>query len=376
MSILFQQVPQSSCDHKCRRLRLSWAMAHLYLDAVRTLSPLSENFADLTLPAWAQDLYTIYAMRFMIGVFETSRRTVFYCIASPLGLMFAGYLHAAAYINLNGVNGLEGWRWLFIIITAITLPVSILGFAIFPDVPNGKKPRMLSQEDFDFAAKRLQGLVAPTQVKVSWGLLKRILGRWHFWVFVFHWCMLDQNIQPSGTPMSLYLKVHPKIYSVTQINTIPTIPLAIYIVLALAFGVIADRTGKFWVLALIGTVPNLIGSLLLAVYDIGEGGRLFAFCITGTLGVLSPMTMSWVSLIMAGDAEERAVATVSMNAIGQGFTAWTQLLAFPATAAPHFRKGFINTSVTAFFQILSILTIYVLARRGAAKKARVTATSE
>lgn len=95
--------------------------------------------------AWAQNLSTIYAMRFMIGVFETctftgivyiiaswykpkemARRMVIYCIASPLGLMFAGYLQAAAYKNLDGVNGLAGWRWLFIIVTIITLPVSIL----------------------------------------------------------------------------------------------------------------------------------------------------------------------------------------------------------------------------------------------------------
>ncbi len=108
--------------------------------------------------------------------------------------------------------------------------------------------------------------------------------RWHFWVFVLHWCLLDQNIQPSGTPFSLYLKAHSSIYSVTQINTIPTIPLAIYIVLALVFGPIADKSGQFWILALIGTVPNLLGSILLAVYNIGEGGRLFAFCATGTFG--------------------------------------------------------------------------------------------
>ena len=80
--------------------------------------------------------------------------------------------------------------------------------------------------------------------------------------------------------------------------------------------------------------------------------------------------MSWVSIIMAGDAEERAVVTASMNAIGQAFAAWTQLLAFPATDAPRFRKGFISTSVTAFCQLLVILVIFVLSRRDLAKKIR------
>ncbi len=87
------------------------------------------------------------------------------------------------------------------------------------------------------------------------------------------------------------------------------------------------------------------------------------------------MTMSWVSLIMAGDAEERAVVTASMNAIGKGIAAWTQLLQFPATAAPYFRKGFISTSVTAFCQILVILVIYYLAKRDHARKAKLTETT-
>jgi ACS family pantothenate transporter-like MFS transporter len=79
--------------------------------------------------AWAQNVHTVYAMRFFTGVFECcsftgtifvigswykpgeiGRRVTLFFIASPLGTMFAGYLQAAAYTNLNGVHGLSGWR--------------------------------------------------------------------------------------------------------------------------------------------------------------------------------------------------------------------------------------------------------------------------
>jgi Major Facilitator Superfamily. len=80
--------------------------------------------------AWAQNLETIYAMRFFIGLCEScsftgviyiigswykpseiTRRVSLFFIASPLGTMFAGYLQAAAYTNLDNVHGLAGWRY-------------------------------------------------------------------------------------------------------------------------------------------------------------------------------------------------------------------------------------------------------------------------
>ncbi len=80
--------------------------------------------------AWAQSLNTIYAMRFFVGICEScsftgviyvigswykpgevTRRVALFFIASPLGTMFAGYLQAAAYTNLDQTHGLAGWRY-------------------------------------------------------------------------------------------------------------------------------------------------------------------------------------------------------------------------------------------------------------------------
>lgn len=117
--------------------------------------------------AWAQNPGTIYAMRILIGICEScsftgviyvigswykpeeiGRRVSLFFIASPLGTMFAGYLQAAAYTNLNNMHGLAGWRyeihisatctsitfktdtqgyrWLFVVCAIITIPICIL----------------------------------------------------------------------------------------------------------------------------------------------------------------------------------------------------------------------------------------------------------
>ena len=63
---------------------------------------------------------------------------------------------------------------------------------------------------------------------------------------------------------------------------------------------------------------------------------------------------------MANDAEERAVVTASMNAIGQGVMAGAQVKLFPATGAPRFVLGFrtgLGVIIAQFLLIL--LTLYL-----------------
>lgn len=79
---------------------------------------------------------------------------------------------------------------------------------------------------------------------------------------------------------------------------------------------------------------------------------------------MSPLTMSWATVVMANDAEERAIVTASMNAIGQAMSAWTQLLQYPAVDAPNFRKGFISNLATTLAQLVVIAMIAFLCRRG------------
>lgn len=73
--------------------------------------------------------------------------------------------------------------------------------------------------------------------------------------------------------------------------------------------------------------------------------------------------MGWASIIMANDAEERAVVTAAMNAIGQAIVAGTQVVQFPATKAPDFQGGFISLLVTTSCQLVSILGVLCLTRR-------------
>lgn len=98
--------------------------------------------------------------------------------------MFSGYLQAAAYKNLSGVNGLAGWRWLFIIDGIITLPIALLGFVVFPGVPESPRPFYLNANDTALGKKRMNDYHAKPAGKINLDILKRTFGRWHWYLFV------------------------------------------------------------------------------------------------------------------------------------------------------------------------------------------------
>jgi len=158
------------------------------------------------------------------------------------------------------------------------------GFFVFPDVPSRKKPRFLNASEHALAQQRLEGLTAPPQAKLSRSIFKRVFSRWHWYLFVLQWTLMDQNFAPYSTPFSLYLKANSDIYSVVRINTLPTIATAISIVSAVLSGLFADKTGRFWIPVVAVTLPVLVGISMLVAWDVGESGRLAAFMLTGFEG--------------------------------------------------------------------------------------------
>lgn len=149
----------------------------------------------------------IYGTRLLLGILETPvasgslyilsswyrpeelfKRCGVWYVSNNIGTMFGGYLQAAAYTNLNGVGGMSGWRWLFIIDGTITVPIAILGYFIFPGLPSNGKPWWLSVEQYGIALKRMEDEGVEQSKKFDKAtikaMLKRVLTRWHFYVAV------------------------------------------------------------------------------------------------------------------------------------------------------------------------------------------------
>jgi ACS family pantothenate transporter-like MFS transporter len=101
-------------------------------------------------------------------------------LAGAVGQLFSGFLQAAAYTHLNGVHGRSGWRWLFIIDGIITLPLAILGFFFFPNLPqSGVRTWWITSAEHDISVKRMQAVGRVGKKPWTKAKVKKILLSWH-----------------------------------------------------------------------------------------------------------------------------------------------------------------------------------------------------
>jgi MFS family permease len=105
----------------------------------------------------------LYASRLLLGLFESG---MFPCLALYLSTFYQpreqalrisylfvsaalsgsfGGLFAYALLKMDGVGGLEGWRWLFIIEGCASVLISILVFFVLPD--DFESAKFLNEED-------------------------------------------------------------------------------------------------------------------------------------------------------------------------------------------------------------------------------------
>ncbi|OAA64319.1 Major facilitator superfamily domain, general substrate transporter [Niveomyces insectorum RCEF 264] len=330
----------------------------------------------------------LYALRFLVGMLEAPvfagthfilgawfgghelfKRAGTWFVCNPLGSMVSGYLQAAAYKNLNGVHGLAGWRWLFIIDGVFTIPVAILGYIIFPGVPDSPRPFHFTEADTVLAKERLKRFKIRRPGPLNLDVFKRSLSRWHIWLFVFCYICMILSSYPL-TYMNLWLKAEH--YSVVQVNQLPTGIYGINIV-ASWLGTTLAAIYPTWIIYTIVEVCCVFSTICMVIWKIPKGLKFFAWYLFGVSGCASPILYSTVNTIVRDDSEERALILGSMMTFGYSFNIWVPLLVFPTAGpngAPRWKKGW--PFILAFFILLwcGFITAIVLHRIQQKKKAQ------
>ncbi|KAF1986877.1 pantothenate transporter [Aulographum hederae CBS 113979] len=326
----------------------------------------------------------IYALRFLIGLAESTfypgmqyiigswyrkdelaKRSCIFHTSSALGTMFSGYLMAGVY-KLGGRGGFKGWQWLFIVDGIISLPISLLGFLVLPDVPEISNPWYLSEQEVAFARKRMELEGRKNRAPYTVKKIKKIFSSWHIYLLTLLYVTFNNGGAGAQPVFQQYLKAseHPK-YTVKEINTYPTATSGVQVVTTLIYAWTSDSVfkGARWPPILFGGTINIIIYVSLAVWEISEGWRWACFILAGCGGGLSGLCMAWAHEICSSDNEERAIVIGSMNEMAYVLQAWLPLLVWQQVEAPRYQKGFITISVLSLILMVTAMAIRTLHQR-------------
>jgi MFS family permease len=239
-------------------------------------------------------------------------RTALLYAGSQLGNAFGG-LFAIAILKLEGVHGIDGWRWLFIIEGVATIALAI-GFAFL--LPNSTKSmRSLSdvereyllytyaadqgQEDNASEITAGQGFIMAARDPKTWLLMG-----------ILYCCYIDGavvNFFPSVVSTLGYSR------NLSLILTAP--PYLLCVVCMLINGWHSDKKQERYLHIVLPLSITLV-AMVIAVSTLSTGARYAAMMLMpASFYSAAIVILSWITGSMAQPAVKRAVAISFINAV-------------------------------------------------------------
>lgn len=336
----------------------------------------------LTLATFAaKNAKTVYALRFFLGVFEATswpgivnlifnwykpselgKRLAIFGVSGVAGNMFLGVVQAALYKNLNGVHGLQGWQWLFIVSGIITMVWGVYGLFVIPDSPSTTRALWLSSNQKSISGSRMAEVGTKTQElikgKALWKKIKAMVRNPITYLFVASYLQFAWS-QRSNSYFLLYLKSLTKdngdpLYSVYTVNLIPLGGYAISIVANIALNALSDWKGWRLEVAVATAVLQLISTAVLSAWPDDRATVMAFYFLTFATAAWGSALLSWLGVILSKEPEARSItvgATVTLVYVGH---ATIPLRAWRVEDSPSYPIGF---PLSAAFSAGSIITM-------------------
>lgn len=241
---------------------------------------------------------------------EVGTRIALFYTASALAGAFSGLL-AFAITNMDGLGGLEGWRWIFIVEGIITVVLGALVPFILIDKPEYSK--WLEDDERRYLMLRKQfrdggANISAKGAKFSWPVLRSVLLDYKLYMSAaIYWCSTGPNFGMKFTMPRIIANMGYK-SSDAQLLTIPP-----YVIGAISAYVACRCSDIFkWRLPFIAGAQTIVivsFAILFAFAD--EPHRVaenyFAICLS-CVGFypINPNIAAWTSNNLAGPAKRAA----------------------------------------------------------------------
>jgi MFS transporter, ACS family, tartrate transporter len=257
----------------------------------------------------------VYFLSLWFPAKERARAISFFYVSLPLASVVMGSV-AGALLRLDGVLGLRGWQWLFLV---EGLPAVLLSLGIwFMLSERPRAAKWLREDEREALQGELADAHAPEEHSHRWGALLVVLRDVRVWLLgLSALCLLGSNYAVNFfLPEMLRMLTGA---SVARVGYLIATAAAAGAVAMVVFGFHSDRMReRRWHVV----VPALIMALLMLVAGLHLRGWVAAIVLLIAMPVFFAMQAPWVAVIVElfrGEKAALAIATINMLGIVGGF---------------------------------------------------------
>ncbi|GKT87900.1 major facilitator superfamily transporter [Colletotrichum tofieldiae] len=364
--------------------------------------------------ALVKNAQQVYALRVLLGLCESSawpgmmtllmhwytpselaKRMGFYHSCQAVGSMMSGALQVAIRSSMHGLHGMSttpsgqglarvvadceiqgmpGWRWLFVVNAIMTVVVGALGFVLLPDTPNNPNPRAFwfKEGHAQLAMERLERHGKAEPKKMTWAAAKRAFSSWviYFIPILYIATVLETY---GNNYFNLFLKSlknpdgSPR-WTTSEVNAIPIGGSAINVVFVWIWAILSDLFMTRWTLIVAQAVIGLAVCIAMSVWTahptttslaVAYAANFITFTAMGT----APLIFAWLADILPHDPEARTLIVGVSIAGYYAISAWSQVLVWPATQAPYYKYAWQSAiAIGVLVIIMTCVLRYIDAR--------------
>lgn len=225
-----------------------------------------------------------------------------------------------------------------------------------PDTPEKTNAFYLNAWERQRAVERIHEEGRTPVGKLDMTVFRRVFLSWQIYAFTLGYALWTLTIGSYVMQYFLLYLRSTKMYSVEQVNDIPTSIGAVNFFVMIITGFVADKIGRRGPVCFAVGIVLIFCYVILTIWTVPHALRMFVFILIGSYGCYTPLLAGWANEACGGDQQKRGLTLAVMVSVGGAVVIPFQQLQFPSSEAPHFTKTHGWPSALAFVIALTLWT--------------------
>ncbi|KAH7021857.1 major facilitator superfamily domain-containing protein [Ilyonectria destructans] len=297
------------------------------------------------------------------------RIAIFFSAATAAGA-FGGLL-ARGIMEMDGIGGLNGWAWIFILEGVLTVLVAVFAFFALHDYPDTAK--FLTPNERQEVIRRLQEDSSVLSNKLHSKFVKNALKDWKIWVHMFITIGIFLPVYSVSIFLPTIIRSMGHAAEVAQLMSVP--PYVTACLATVVGGFAADKQRKRGVYVIASCTMAIIGFVVLITVENNSVKYFACFLVLSGIFAYVPQGTSWNGNNIGGSVK-RGVGLAMQIGFGNLGGAIAGFI-YRQEDAPHYRAGHGTLIGTLCMSCgLAIFMIWYLRKENARRDREYKAPSE